>query len=299
MAEQSLKADFAIEVKFIPGTRDPTRVFRSMTALIDAFQRLDKELVQTIDLTIEPVLILEDIEAGSLRTWLRSVVNSADDSALQAGDWKKLVGNYLYKAKHIIVRKLDGKTDITNRQEIKEIEAELLTAAETSNVKRIPVYRPLPEPKIIDAITNIGDALGHLGPSDSAKLITPDGEVPFNLSLKVAPESLRALLTKESLSNESVMILKVKRPDYLGQSMWDFKLGDHPLQARVSDTKWLGDFQSRKIDVRPGDALRARVRQTISYGFDAEAIAESWELLEVLEVITVMPPNQVPLLGGS
>lgn len=296
MAEQNLKADFAIEVNFTRDTPDPSRVFRSMTALIDSFQRFDKELVQTIDLSIEPVLILEDIETGSLRTWLRNVVNSVDDSALQAGDWKKVLGTYLYKAKHVVVRKLEGKTQITNREEIKEIEAELLTAAENSNIKRIPAYRPLPEPKIVEAITNIGNALSHLQLSDSAKLITPEGEASFNLTLKIVPESLRALLTKESLSNESVVILKVKRPDYLGQSMWDFKLGDHPIQARISDTNWLTDFQSRKTDVRPGDALRAKVQQTISYGFDAEVIGETWEVVEVLEVITVLPPNQVPLL---
>jgi hypothetical protein len=219
-----------------------------------------------------------------------------DDSALQAGDWKKILGTYLYKAKHIVVRKLDGKTSITNREEIKEIEAELLKAAETADIKRIPAYRPLPEPKIIEVITNIGNALGQLAPTDSAKLITPDGEAAFNLTLKVAPESLQALLTKEKLSNESVMILKVKRPDYLGESRWDFKLGDHPLQAKILQADWLADFQSRRIDVRPGDALRARVRQTISYGYDAEVISESWEVLEILEVITVMPPVQPPLL---
>lgn len=115
MAEP-LRADFAIEVKFTPGTPDPTRVFRTTTALIDSFQRFDKELVQTIDLSIEPVLILEDIEASSLRTWLRSVVNSVDDSALKEGDWKKAIGPYLHKAKHIIVKKLDGKTGITDRK---------------------------------------------------------------------------------------------------------------------------------------------------------------------------------------
>src|SRR6185437_10177083 len=178
-----LKADFAIEVKFAPGTPDPARVFRSMTALIESFQRLDKELVQTIDLNIEPVLILEDIEASSLRTWLRSVVTSVDDSALKEGDWKKVIGSYLYKAKHIIVNKLDGKTEITDRKDIKDIEAELLAAAEESDIKKIPSYRPLPETKIITVIGDIGSALSYLSKGDSAKLITPAGEASFNMTL--------------------------------------------------------------------------------------------------------------------
>lgn len=296
---EPLKADFAIEVKFTPGTPDPSRVFRSMTSLIEAFQRFDKELVQTIDVNIEPILILEDIEASSLRTWLRSVVSSVDDSALKAGDWKKVVGTYLYKAKHIVVNRLDGKTQITDRKEIKDIEAELLSAAEESDIKKIPLYRPLPEAKIVAIIGDIGNALDHLGKTDSAKIITPDGEASFNMALKVVPESLNALLTKESLKNETVMILKVKRPDYLGESRWDFKFGEHPIQAKILHTDWLVDFQARKKDVRPGDALRAKVRQTINYGYDAEVISESYEVLEVLEIITLAPPNQPPLLGDG
>jgi len=93
------------------------------------------------------------------------------------------------------------------------------------------------------------------------------------------------------------MILKVKRPDYLGESRWDFKFGDHPFHAKILHVDWLADFQARKIDVRPGDALRAMVRQTINYGFDADVISESNEILEILEVITLVPPNQPPLLG--
>jgi hypothetical protein len=267
-----------------------------MTALIDSFQRFDKELVQTIDLSIEPVLILEDIEASSLRTWLRSVVSSVDDSALKEGDWKKVIGSYLYKAKHIIVNKLEGKTSITDRKDIKDIEAELLKAAEQSDIKKIPTYLPLPETKIIAMIGDIGSALSYLSQGDSAKLITPDGEATFNMTLKTAPDSLNALVTKESLQNETVMILKVKRPDYLGESRWDFKFGDHPFQAKISDANWLADFQARKVDVRPGDALRAKVRQIINYGYDAEVVSESHEVLEILEIITLTPPNQPRLL---
>jgi hypothetical protein len=296
MAE-TLKADFGIEVAFTPGTPDPSRVFRSMTALIDSFQRFDKELVQSIDNAIEPILLLEDIEAGSIRTWLRNAISSVDDSALKDGDWKKVVGSYLLKAKHIVVKKLEGKTEITNRNDIKEIEAEILDAARATDIQRIPTYRPLPETKIVQVIAQLGTALAHLTATDSAKLITAEGEAAFNLALRVSPDSLRDLLVKESLSHEAVWILKVKRPDYLGESMWDFKLGDHPMQAKISDLEWLRNFQERNIDVRPGDAVRAIVRQTIHYGYEADIVYEHHEVLKVLEVIELSLPSQGKLLG--
>jgi hypothetical protein len=46
----------------------------------------------------------------------------------------------------------EGKTEITSRQEIKDIEAGLLSGAEETNIKRIPSYRPVPETKIIEVI---------------------------------------------------------------------------------------------------------------------------------------------------
>ena len=296
MAE-SLKADFGIEVRFAPGTPDPSRVFRSLSALIDTFQHFDKELAQSIDSAIEPILLLEDIESGSIRTWLKSALSSVDDSALKDGDWKKLLGAYLLKAKYIVIKKLEGRTEITNLQPIREIESEILDAAKASDVQRIPIYQPLSEAKIVEIIGNLSNALGHLKPGDSGKLLTPDGEAAFNLSLKVSPEALRDLLVKETVTNESVLILKVKRPDYLGESMWDFKLGEHPLQAKIIDVQWLQEFQERRIDVRPGDAIKAVVRQTIYYGHEAEVVYEHNEITEVLGVIAIVLPNQSRLLN--
>ncbi|MGA9529712.1 MAG: hypothetical protein WBS24_16480 [Terriglobales bacterium] len=296
MAEP-LKADFGIEITFAVGTPDPARIFRSMTSIIDSFQHFDKDLVQVIDVEIDPILLLEDIEAGSLRTWFRNLLTSVDDSALKDGDWKKLVGSYLLKSKYILVKKLEDKTEITNRDEIKDIERDLLIAAQDTDIKRIPVYQPISELRIIQAISGLNASLRNLSSSDSAKLITPDGEAKFNLSLRASPESLLALLVKESLTNESVLILKVKRPDYLGESMWDFKLGEHPLSAKIIDLNFLREFQGRRKDVRPGDAIRARVQTTIDYGYSAEVISEHYEIVEVIDVITLMPQDQPRLLG--
>jgi hypothetical protein len=294
---EPLKADFGIEITFAADTPDPARIFRSMTSLIDSFQHFDRDLLHIIDVAIDPVLLLEDIEVGSLRTWFRNLLTTVDDSALKDGDWKKIVGAYLLKSKYILVKKLEDKTEITNREEIMDIERDLLVAAQDTDIKRIPAYQPISELRIIQAISGLNSSLRYLSAGDSAKLITPDGEARFNLSLMASPESLLALLIKESLTNESVLILKVKRPDYLGESMWDFKLGEHPLSAKILDLNFLRDFQDRRRDVRPGDAIRAKVQQRIDYGYSAEVIAEHYEIIEVLDVITLMPQEQPRLLG--
>ena len=99
--------DFAIEIAFEPETGyDPARVFKSMSGLIDVFQDLDRQLVASVDSSIEPILMLEDIEAGSLRTWLRNQLSTVNDDILKEGDWKKVMGAYVVKCRHIIVDRI-------------------------------------------------------------------------------------------------------------------------------------------------------------------------------------------------
>jgi hypothetical protein len=82
-----------------------------------------------------------------------------------------------------------------------------------------------------------------------------------------------------------MLILKVKKPDYLGESMWDMKHENRTIKAKITDEGWLMDFQRREVDVRPGDALRAKVRMETKYGYDGEVVGIYYTIIEVVEVI--------------
>ncbi len=108
------KADFCIEIDFEKRTESPSRVFRTMTELIETFQSIDKVLVDSIDTRIEPVVIMEDIETGSLKTWLGYkivyMLDGVEDEALKSIDWKKQIGKYLVKGKYFIIDYTKNKT---------------------------------------------------------------------------------------------------------------------------------------------------------------------------------------------
>jgi len=209
--------DFGIHVDFVKDSPDPGRVFRSMSSLIDSLQALDRELVKMIDVSIQPVLMLEDIESGSLRTWLREVISSVDDQALKVGDWKKVLGSYLVRAKYIVIKFLDGKPAISDRHEIEVLQGELIRIAEETQVRSIPAYTPIPTRRLLGGIQEVNDSLRQLSPEDKARFISSEGEVPFNLGLQLSLAALEELITREVIENEDTMILKVKKPDYLGE----------------------------------------------------------------------------------
>ena len=62
-------ADFAFCIDFHKGRGQASRFFTATAEFIKACEALDRELAKTIDLNIEPIMMLEDVEAGSLKTF--------------------------------------------------------------------------------------------------------------------------------------------------------------------------------------------------------------------------------------
>lgn len=296
--ETRTSADFAIIIGFKPDSPDPSRVFRSMTQLIAAFQRLDRELVRSIDVNIEPVLLLEDVETGSVKSWLRSALSSLDDSTLKDGDWKKVVGRYLVKAKYLMIDFLDGNTEVITRKDIDQLQGRILSAAQSTGVRRIPIYAPPAKGLIVRTLEEFSKSIGDLQEGDTASFETSEGErVDFGLSLRIAPKDLEELIVEQSLSNDEDMILKIKKPDFLGDSQWEF-VHEHAFEAKVQDTGWLADFRSGRVPLQPGAAIRAKVRVEVGYGYEREVVSKKYQIIKVYEVIPPPDHKQSSLLEG-
>lgn len=298
-ANETARADFCIEIKYKKDSENPSRVFRTMSGLIDSFQDIDKRLVESIDVNIEPILMLEDIETGSIKVWLSSRLKAIPNDSLYGLNWKPIVGQYLVKAKYIIIDFLEGKTSITNIDEVQPLIREIYTLAEQTKVRHLPPYIH-PEPRdLLNGIKDISSSLSYLMEEDSASYITKEKEARFNLEFKLAPESIEGLLVHETLTAESELILKVKKPDYLGESMWDFRHGDRIIQASILDSEWLEKFQSRKTIVHPGDSIRGIIKMSHRYDYNGELIGTHYDLIRVIEVIEAPSNQQLRMLGGD
>lgn len=291
------KADYCIEIQFERRTEDPARVFRSMQALIETFQEFDNSLVKSIDSNIKPILILEDIEAGSIKSWLSSALEAVDDDALKNLDWKPAVGKYLVKAKYCTVDFLNGKTKISSLFDVKQLEDKINEAAKETDVKWLSVYEKIPTNKLLHSLERISTSLSHLQKNDKASYLTEHEKVDFNLEFGLAPESIEELLTKDTIISQSEMILKVKKPDYLGESKWDFRHGGKSFPAKIIHKEWLDSFQNRQIDIRPGDSIRAMIEMMNKYDFNGELIGTDYNILQVIEVIRTNNPKQIDMFN--
>lgn len=277
-------AEFGIRVDFRKGEANPQRVFQATAAMLNAMQRLDRALAGAIDVSIEPLMVLEEIEAGSLIVWLRNVLHRVDDQALHELEWRPLIGRYLVKAKYVYIdwaNKSDGERTLNS------LARELQKIASETDVKKFPDYAPPSTTDLAEATKAVEQAKSYLIEGDKISYVVPDQPpVEFDINVKWTDEQLDKMLVKETVTGkDQPMTLIVKRSDYLGNSKWDFRFGRRQISAKISHSEWLSDFQKRKIDVRPGDALKCLVNVEHHYGYDNELIAEAYEVSKVINVL--------------
>jgi hypothetical protein len=282
--------DFEITIDFTAGEGDPSRVFRAMSGLIDAMKSFDAHLAEAFDSSLDATLVLEEVSAGSVRAKLRNVIIGVPDEALKDGDWKKLMGHFLLRGKYILLKWLDETPKLEHRDDIRVLEGELLSAAEETNLKQLPAYAPPRAEVLLSDIQAIQRSMAVLEEQDTACYSYDDKTIEFNRDLSVSEEIVREVLTREILKQAGTRIVKVKKPDYLGQSMWGLQFDGRAIDAKISDSDWLDRFQSRQIDVRPGDSLKVTLYEEISYGYDGEVVHRHYEVEKVHE--TIRPSRQ-------
>ena len=290
-------ADFGIIIDFDKNT-SPTRALRAFSSLVESFEKLDKDLIASIDSKIKPVILLEDLEAGSIKGWLKNRLESVPDDALKDLDWKPIVGAYLVKAKYLVIDFLEDKTEISDKKELQTLESNLLELAEETEVKRIPAYKPIDTRRLILDIKNISESVKVLDDGDKAtfEYVAEKKSAKFNLQMDVSSDSLVDLVTEEEIKSNHEMILKVKKPDYLGDSQWEFRHEKIPIRAKIVNQEWLKEFQERKVNVRPGDSIRAQVETIVKYDFNMEVVGTDYIIHEVIQVIPAKPNSQQSLL---
>jgi ssRNA-specific RNase YbeY (16S rRNA maturation enzyme) len=293
---EKLKGDYCITIDFKKDSPNPERIFQAMTSLLQAFQKLDNALIDSIDSTIEPIILLEDIEAGSLKTWLTTVLKNTPDEALTNLDWKPLIGKFLTKAKYIVLRSLEGRVQITDATIIEDIQAEIYDTAAKTDVKSFPNYHPVQTRKLINSIDDINKSLQYLNKDDTAFYQTQEDKATFNLMLEVSPEEIEDLMVSEVINNTVIMILKVNKPDYLGDSMWTFKHEQRTINAKITDAQWVQKFQKREVDVRPGDSLKCEVHVSVKYGKDMAVVKTVYTVKKVLTTINFDQKGQQLLI---
>jgi hypothetical protein len=291
--------EYILEVGFQEGSPDPTAPFEAMAQLISTFRQLDRDLAHSLFFKIDPVLTLVAVETGSMRARLATAVQSLDDEALKKGDWKGVVGNYLLRAKRKVLEHLEKAPTARTIEDVQNLQGSLLGLAQETDLLHIPTYQPVPPQRLLMAERGIRASVARLEDPDSARAII--GSEVFSLRGRAGSDDIidAELVTDREVTSDVEMVLKVKRPDFLGDAMWDFKHGHTPIRAKVEDLDWLEAFRTKTAAVGPGDSLHARVRHTVVYGENGDIASSTHTVIRVLGVLPGAFFRQAHLLPQS
>jgi hypothetical protein len=180
---------------------------------------------------------------------------------------------------------LKNRETIQDSREVYDLQRVIAEAARETGASEVRGYKLLPAIDVAHSVLLLSEGTTPLGPDDQAKYLSPDGVSEINGSFHVTAEKIEEVLTQRTIVNPCELILKVKKPDFLGDSMWDFRYEGKKLTAKVIDSRWLQNFHQGSVTIHPGDALEVAAEETVKYGYDQEVLAKHYRVIEVRSVI--------------
>src|SRR5690606_28838664 len=276
---------FELKLEFNKDTEDTSRLFRSFADLIDSIKELDTTLAKTINTSISSKIYLNDIEKGSLigKLWNHLILN--DDNKLDDNKiTEETINDFIDESRSKSIEFIEsGKSEV---EDLKKLAKDIDEIANEKGIKDSFNYA---EPSILDLAKNlneINDAVSKLG-DDEKFVIKNSKSLTEEISKgteKINLEDVENALTTEEIKSENIVYYKIRRPDFLGDSQWDFKHGNKSLKVKILHEELLDDFQKGKVIVVPGDSLKVKIRQNFKYNKNGYLISEKTEIIEVLEI---------------
>lgn len=288
LGEEPMKpteADFGVTVDFAKGESDPVKIFECITVLLDGFRKLDKITISALDSHVEPIMVLEDVEASSITAWVRNRLHQVDDQALKEFDWKQQVGVYAVKAKYRVLEYLNQNEAANERVRLIQLRDDLGKLASEPQFRYLPLPAAIPLEDLVAPLDRIQESRALLSKADRLIVRTDDRNFEVDLSVTKKPSDYLAEPVADTTKGQIPMTLLVRRPDYLGDTLWEFRHGKQPVEAHVRDADWLARFRVGQEVITPGSALVCLVDYEYGYDDKGELRTQKHDVAKVLRVI--------------
>lgn len=283
---ESVEGEIALVIAYQPGKSEALSVLAGAMRLIEALDTLDRCLLSSVDSSLEPVSILNDVQHSSLKVLLARALRKVPDEHLASLDWKKWVGGLLIKGKHKLLQIVDA-----DAPEVRRVLAELEPDYRTAPGGLIG-YTPPTVTDVREALDGVAKARASL-PGQRVTVQTEFGDI--ELTEAASPAAAAAADgPQQTITNSGIEFFKIKAPDMLGSSQWTVLRNNRSTRVDMLHQRWLDDYHARQHSILPGDSLKCQFEEAVTYDAAGNEIDRRLSVIEVLEVIT--PPVQQRLL---
>jgi len=226
--------------------------------------------------------VVEEVAKRSLSLWLRVKADGGEPGGADGADPSSL--KFLARGTLAIIAWMDGSPTL----QLADLQQAIRVLAWGTSITTTAQPVLPSSADLVAAIAAWQRAKGAVGAGDQVRIITNNGSTELDPGKRIAdPRTL--LLTRRLVNHSADMIFVVEMPDYQATGQWQLKHGDTRTTAFCESGTLLDKFYRRELDIRPGDALRCRVDFETSYGPDHEVLAETYRIVEIIEVL---PPSK-------
>lgn len=157
-------------------------------------------------------------------------------------------------------------------------------AAET-DINYLPDYAPIKQSRLAQSLDIFQRAKQKLKDKETITITLDESEYRVKTRGDWLPSSFAEPDSEQELHNESDLLLVIKKPDFLGNSRWEFRHGKTYIRAAIEDNVWLEQFQNGRFPVKPGDALKVRVVFINKYDKNGKLVEAISKITKVYGVI--------------
>ncbi|WP_326910635.1 hypothetical protein [Sedimentibacter sp. MB31-C6] len=291
---------FCLTIDYFNNLENPSKLFLSISNIINALKLTDETLISSFDVSYEPSFILSNIENGSIKIFILQTLKNIPDDALIDLNFKRIIGSFLVKGKRNLIKIME-KDVLDDSNEIEKIKTTLYEEAKKLNISQINNYNYIDNSKIIFNINNLSNNVKQLPEKSNVYYSSWDPNLKkeykskINKNFKISEELLNSVNSERIETNINTMIVKIKQPDYVSNAMWTFKYNNSLISAKFEDKVWLNKFQNRQIDVKPKDALLVSMKITNYFDKNNFSHDTKYAILEVIKVIQYNQANQISI----
>lgn len=280
-----IEVSYTLRLAYEPGARDPSRLFSAMARAIEAFRQVDLLLARSVGRELSYEQTLESFEVGSFITRIKEAFEYSQAQELEEASDSGAV-SFVKHGRSRIVKTLTENPKIESTEPVEKLAEELDGIARETNVSNSLSYRPLREVDLVEGLDELSQPVRGLTGRESL-IFSGDEDEPQEMPRDafVARREIESSIIRRTIITERETILKIKRPDYLGNAKWEFKHGRALVPAKILDARWLDDFHERRAQTGPGDSLSVKVQVTEEYDKNGNLVRETTEILEVREII--------------
>ncbi|TOR33343.1 hypothetical protein CGG76_24125 [Vibrio parahaemolyticus] len=284
---QRKENELCIKIDFERNSRNPQRVFNSMSHLISSVEEFHSCLLSSVSAETRSNFLLSDINEGSIKSWLCPEIEG-DVTDEQKGR----LTSFLTYCTDLVISFISDKNTIESLEVLEKLEDEIATAAEEFDVEEFPNVFSLDRHRLLKGYTELSQSTSDLNSVDQVYLDSRGKTKKINKKFHLTKEDVEAILIEKVEKNTTTETLVIKKADFIGKSMWDFLRKKSTISARIAHQEWLDKFHSRQEIVAPGDGLLCDLVTTAYFDKSDNLIDTKYEVIFVHKKVDVLNVQQ-------